>query len=208
VQISGVLGIALDVGLLASVLMALFIARRSYTAYNFTGRAHLINFSAGFLFLGVSYLLALALNTVLPPDFGLNWWPRLLVELVGFALIGTSYYTKERKGSLALLVGILLVFAFVTVLAESVQLFVGGAYTGGFHVMDLALVAYTLIQVSRSYTTRIVKGSFYVSWGFGMLTLSEYTWVIWSYNNTFLTEAMASTLRFIALVLLTYSLRK
>jgi hypothetical protein len=204
--------------LIVSCVLTFIIGRRSASAYSLTGRSHLLNFSAGFFCLGLSYIativLVVALYYPFPPNViptaldGSALVPRLFIELLGYALIASSYYSRERAGSLVLLV--LLTVALVGAMVSSTyySVFSNMSISGTIHVLELALIMYTLIQISRSYTTRIVRGSVYVSWGFGMLTLSQYTWMIWSFGDSSITAAFAVALRLLGLALLVYSLRQ
>jgi hypothetical protein len=194
-------------GLLVSAALAFVVAKRSASAYSLTGRSNLVNFSAGFACLGISYV-GIAALIVFYPNNGPSNFLRLLIELLGFALIASSYYTRERKGSIGLLAGLVAAVSIALLYTLYFGPLTGGIYDGIAHLLEMAFALYTLVQISRSYTKQIVPGSFFVSWGFGALTLSQYTWVIWSYSDLLLTQELAMTIRLVGLVLLAFSLRK
>ena len=206
------------ISLVACAVLAYFVGTRSVSAYNLTGRAHLVNLSAGFFCLGLSYVGSIAIIFTLYYPFGSNviqnilstsdLIPRLLLELLGYALIASAYFSRDRAGSYALLILIMAASVGAIVSTAFLSVFQDLTWIGSIHLLEATLAIYTLFQMGRSYTTRIVKNSIIVSWGFGMLAVSQYTWLIWSYDNFLLTAAFAVVFRVVGLAILVHVLRK
>lgn len=194
-------------GTFLSGLLALLIVRKAASAYSLTGKANLVDFSAGFFALSVSYFW-LALTLLVLPFSEVGQPVRVLVGVLGFSLVALSYFTKERAGSIALLAGV--VAAFVVAWGSSLYLvsFSNDAFLGMAHLLEVVLALYILFQVSRSYTKRFVPGGIFVLWGFGFLAVSQYTWVIWSYVPSDLIAELAMVIRLLGLVSLVYGLKK
>jgi hypothetical protein len=191
---------------IASTLLAFYVALAGYSAYRYTGRRYLLNFFAGFILLGVSFaILALLLQPTgsLTVNPGLEW-VRHLVQLGGFLLIASSYVTKIRRGETALLV----LFTFGVLAAVGFTLAVPGSAPRTSVADELVFLANALLAlyvVNQVIGAAPGAGKFHsglVVYGFGILAVSQYTWLIWSFDGGSLAFALAEALRLVGLAML------
>ena len=190
-----------------SGIFALVIVWKSIGAYRVTERSHLLNFTAGLLCLAVSYAWLIPIIATLPlGDVGRT--PRIVMELLGFALVASSYLTRERSGSLWLLLLTAAAVAMATVSVYALPPFSDDTLLGTTHLVELALMIFVVAQVTRSYARNVTPGGLFVFWGFGLFAVSQYTWAIWSYLPDNSLAEVAMTVRLLALVSLIYGLEK
>lgn len=189
----------------ASAFLAYFVAYKGYSAFKVTGRRYLVNFIAGFVILGTSYLvLPLVLQ---PPGLTVSpslEWVRLLAQASGFALVGSSYYTRARKGENIMLGAFLLLIIIATIvdiLFPPLALRVSSTDALLFMV-NAILALYIAHQVAFAGRP---GGRFkvqLVGYGFGGLLASQYTWLVWSFDGGLFAFGLAQTMRLIGLAVL------
>jgi hypothetical protein len=168
------LNIAFALAATSSVL-ALVLALQSYHAYRFVRKSYLLNFSAGFLLLAISYavLLPLALGVKLPGNFQdtddiLNYPVFSVMETVGYALIALAYsQTKKSRTMLFGLISFVIALVILVLLPSSfVPLYVDVI----LYLVNTSLVAYVLFHMLK-----IMPPTDLVFVGFLLLGIHEYT---------------------------------
>ncbi|MDG6982785.1 MAG: hypothetical protein JRM74_04950 [Nitrososphaerota archaeon] len=193
-------------GLLSGAL-ALMIAWKGASAYSLTGRAHLVNFASGFGVLALSYV-GFALALFLVPGNGFSGPVMASVELLGFALVATSYLRREGKGSAALLLGGLGLAAVAAVASDAFMADFSASAVGPIHLVEMVFALFAAVQVTRTYTEKIVPEGMFVVAGFGALAVAQYTWMIWSYFPHALVAMLATAVRILGLALLVAGLER
>jgi hypothetical protein len=161
-----------------SAVLAFILAFQSYRAYNFVRKAYLLNFSAGFLLLALSYviLIPLALGVKLPGHFQdaddiLNYPVFSIMETIGYALIALAY-SQSRK-SRTILFGLVTFVVILVVLVLLPNSFVPLSVDVLLYLTNTCLVAYVLFHMLK-----IMPPTDLVFVGFLLLAIHEYTQLV------------------------------
>ena len=190
----------------ASSLLAAVIAIQASRAYWFTKRRYLLNFVSGFFLMSISYyLLAFGLEPIGRLEIAAGFeWPRLVVQATAFALIASSYYSKDRSGERFFLAGFAalgsLAFLFV-LLAHPPN---GGADEFVF-LINTILSVYVFGKSAQGYQKGGTKESRLAVIGFGLLAVGQYTWLIWGLDGGDASFLFASSSRAIGLAIIASS---
>jgi hypothetical protein len=168
----------------ASAILSLVLALQAYHAFKYAKKDYLLNFSAGFLLLGLSFiiLLPLALGVKLPGRYGdaddiVNYPVFALMQTVGYALIALAYsQTPAARKFLVSLIGFLVVLVTIVLLPHSI---IPSSVYVLFYLLNTGLLSFVLYHMLK-----LMPPTHLVFTGFLLLTLHEYTALIGAVNES------------------------
>ncbi|MGI0085729.1 MAG: hypothetical protein ACREBQ_11680 [Nitrososphaerales archaeon] len=164
--------------------MAFILAIQAYHAFTYAKKDYLLNFSAGFLLLALSYivLVPLALGISLPAyledaDDIVNYPLFAVMQTIGYALIALAY--SQRVRGKQILVGLtgLLIVPIILVLSP-------GAYMPESVDILLYLLNTSLLGFVLYHMLKVMPPTDLVFAGFLLLAIHEYTALIGSINES------------------------
>ncbi len=162
----------------ASAVLAFILAFQAYHAYKFARKDYLLNFSAGFLLLALSYviLIPLALGVNLPAHFQdtddiVSYPVFAIMQTIGYLLIALAYsQTAKSRKILVSLIGFLILLVALVLLPSS---FVPLSVDVLLYLLNTSLLAYVLYHMLK-----IMPPTDLVFVGFLLLAMHEYTQLI------------------------------
>jgi hypothetical protein len=196
-------GVISDLSSIASALsavLALVIAFQAYRAYNYTAKGYLLAFVAGFILLALSFVLLIPLAFGIDlPAVGyenndiLNYPPRIVMQSIGFILIGLSYsQTPRAKHFLYGLFALLVLLVVVVILPQAPP--VPYEVNSLLYLLNTGLLAYVLYHMMEK-----AKPTDLVFIGFLLMALSQYTGLIDTLQYGELTFFLTQAIRLVSL---------
>jgi hypothetical protein len=194
---------------LGSSALSFVLAFESYHAFKYSKKEYLLNFSAGFLLLALSYLILVLIATGLaniPIHFGdtddiANFPVIAVMETLGYGLIALAYsQTVRTKKTLTFLMTMVV---FLVVLALVSKSFVPANVDIAVYLLNTGLLGFVLYHMLK-----VMPPVDLVFAGFLALAMNEYTMLIGAVNESLFTYTdegtflFAQILRFIALLML------
>jgi hypothetical protein len=169
---------------LVSGILAFFLAFEVYHAFRFAKQDYLLNFSVGFLLLGLSYviLVPLALGLKLPGHYEdiddiVNYPVFAVIQTVAYALIALAYGQARRAK--AFLIGLL---GFLALLILLILL------PGSYIPMSIDILLFSLNTFLLGFVLyhmlKIMPPTDLVFAGFLLLGIHEYTSLIAAVNES------------------------
>jgi hypothetical protein len=177
-------GIAFALAALSAVL-AIVLAGQAYHAFGFTKKDYLLNFSVGFLLLGLSYviLIPLALGVHLPGNFEdaddiVNYPIFAVMQTFGYIFIALAYSQNARARRILIgLMGALVALVVVVLLPGTELLLSSDILLYLLNTCLLGFVLYHMLKVTHPADLVFV--------GFLFLAIHEYTALIGQINEAF-----------------------
>jgi hypothetical protein len=166
-----------------SAILALVLAVQAFHAFGFTKRDYLLNFSAGFLLLGLSYviLIPLALGFHLPPNFAdaddiVNYPVFTIMQTFGYTFIALAYtQTVRSKQVLIGFMGALIVIVIIILLPGS---YVQESIDILLYLLNVCLLGFVLYHMLK-----VMPPADLVFLGFLFLAIHEYTALVGSIDE-------------------------
>lgn len=208
------LGFVLDLSAPISAVSAVLcfvLALQAYHSFRFVKKDYLLNFSFGFMLLGLSFAIVIpfVLGFKLPSKFGdsddiANYPVFAVMQTIAYVLIALAYsQTRKSKNSLMLLIGALVLVVVLVLLPNS---FVPSSVDVLMYVANVGLLGFILYHMLK-----VMPPTHLVFTGFLLLAIHEYTAFIASINESFYNLPdegsffIADIVRLAALCILFYS---
>jgi hypothetical protein len=185
---SGIAAVLFCSELLSSAL-AFCIAYLMLRSYRVVRREYLLGFPIGFTFLGLSYLL-LGVAYASPSYAEITSWLHLLVGTYGFAFLAGTYFLRQIRRSVArwvfsLLVVLAVVLVLVVVVPPSLLIPPYALADEAFRIVNLGLLAYVILSLSRLVKAEPYEVSTLVLAGFVCLAIGQYSLLLWALDEGF-----------------------
>ena len=184
-----------------STLLCLVISYQAYHSYKYMKSDYLLNFSAGFLLLAISYLILVPLAFGIKlPDMGtdvdsiLNYSGRVVIHGAGLILIALAYSQTPRARKL--LFGLIGALAILELLIILPQVYIPESVDSALYLMNTALVVYVMYHMLK-----VVPSLDLVFLGFSLFALDEYTAFIASLGEGHIVYLLAESLRLAGLLI-------
>ena len=168
----------------ASAILCLILSLQAYHSFRYVRKDYLLNFYAGFLLLGLCFviLVPLALGFKLPANYGdaddIASYPVFAVmQTIGYVLIALAYsQTKRARNFLIVLVGLLVVMVGLVLLP--------GSFVASFADIIMYLGNVMLLGFVLYHMLKVMPPTHLVFAGFLLLSIHEYTTLLATINET------------------------
>jgi hypothetical protein len=177
--------------------------------YRYTGERQYIGLPLAFSFLGASFVMGLTMLVESAAFVDVMRWFQVFTEAYAFAFLAVTYYFSERGKEATRLS---LQIAFATILSVAavsyIIIFLAPAYDlPHFDIVDdylrifnISCLSYIVIQILRRYVARPDAKTTWIPFGFILFDFSQYSFLIWSLDASFLAFLGAYFLRLAGLL--------
>ncbi len=193
----------------ASAILCFILLRFMIKPYRLTGESRYLGLPLGFAFLGISYILgAIALSQIYSSYGELAWLPLLARTFAFSFLVVTYYFSKEPARNsrilwditLGLLVTVLIasvaaVFMFPQVAASSYM-----PTQQYLRIFNIICLVYISIYTLRSHIRKPDPTTIWIPFGFILLGISQYSFLIWAIDASNFAFTGALLIRLASLV--------
>lgn len=177
--------------------------------YRYTGERQLIGLPLAFTFLGASFVMGMTMFVESVAFVDVMRWLQLFTQSYAFAFLAVTYYFSKIKKETTRLS---LEFAFATILSVAVVsylfIFVAPAYElPSFNKVDdymtifnIVCLSYIAIHTLRRHASRPDPKTIWIPLSYLLLDFSQYSFLIWSLDASFVAFIGAHFLRLAALL--------
>lgn len=172
-----------------SAILCFILLRFMIKPYRLTGESRYLGLPLGFSFLGISYVLgATALSGLFSPYMVLAWIPLLARTFAFSFLVVTYYFSKEPSKNTRLLWDITLSLLIIVLTASVAAVlifpqFAASSYISTqkyFRIFDIICLTYISIYTLRSHIRNPDPTTIWIPFGFILLGISQYSFLIWA----------------------------
>ena len=172
--------------------------------YRYTGERQYIGLPLAFSFLGASFIMGLAMLVESNAFADVMRWLQLFTESYAFAFLAVTYYFSKRvkeETRLSLLIAFAAIFSVAVV--SYIIIFVAPSYDlPHFDIVDdylrifnIFCLSYIAIQILRRYVAKTDAKTIWIPFSFILFDFSQYSFLIWSLDASFLALLGAYFLR-------------
>ncbi len=188
-----------------AAFLAFVIAVQAFHAYRRTEGDYLLNFFVGFTLLGISsiVLIPLSLGIYVPTCCGattnIEDYPlRLVTQSFAFVLIGLAYAQNRKEKELFYIVSSLLAVVVVGVMLPQITIPI--LLNTLLRILNTGVLVYILYRMLR-FIMRSELGHpiDLVFVGFLLITLSQYSWIVYNFDSGTFSYFAAKLLQLIGL---------
>jgi hypothetical protein len=177
--------------------------------YRYTGERQYIGLPLAFSFLGASFVMGLTVFVESAAFVDVMRWIQLFTQSYAFAFLAVTYYFSKRGRETTRL---WLELAFATILSVAVVsyivIFVAPAYDLSrfstvddyMRIFNIVCISYIAIHTLRRYVARPEAKTIWIPFSFLLLDFSQYSFLIWSLDASFLAFVGAHFLRLAGLL--------
>ena len=201
----------------ASAILCFILLRFMIKPYRLTGESRYLGLPLGFSFLGISYVLgAIALSGLFSPYLVLAWIPLLARTFAFSFLVVTYYFSKEPSKNTRLLWDITLSLLIIVLVASVAAVLIFPQLAASSYmptqqyirIFDIVCLAYISFYTLRSHIRKPDPTTIWIPFGFILLGISQYSFLIWAIDRSNFAFTGALLIRLAGLVVfLTVSIR-
>ena len=172
-----------------SAILCFILLRFMIKPYRLTGESRYLGLPLGFSFLGISYVLgATALSGLFSPYMVLSWIPLLARTFAFSFLVVTYYFSKEPSKNTRLLWDITLSLLIIVLTASVAAVLIFPQFAASSHIstqkyfriFDIICLTYISIYTLRSHIRNPDPTTIWIPFGFILLGISQYSFLIWA----------------------------
>jgi hypothetical protein len=190
---------------LVSATLALIVVVSLIRLFRVTRRGYLFGLPIGFSFLTVGYVIftfSYMLTELVHPLTLLA----LVCQCYGFVFVAVTYFLKKRWGRIGKwffsAIIVLAVAVTTTIIMNASFVPPYHAYAGAFRVTNVILLGYILSDLFRGVRSERRGIGPFVLASYALLGLSQYSYLIWSRDNGFLSFLLGHLMEIIGLAIL------
>lgn len=171
----------------ASAIMCFILVWFMAKPYRLTGKASFLGLPLGFAIMGVAHVIAasVALSSILS-------WPMLLFRTFSFAFIATTYFFSSRSSKMIqYLWSITLSVLIVALISLSLLVFLPQNFWENYSFAQIYLrifmgifLGYIIVFTVRSHVKAPDPMTIWIPFGFILLGISQYSFLLWSFDFT------------------------
>lgn len=177
--------------------------------YRYTGERKYIGLPLAFSFLGASFAMGGTLYFEPQIFIVVIRWFQLFTQSYAFAFLAVTYYfSKKGKEATKLWLGILYATIFSVITISLIIIFVPTVSAlPSFNIVDesmrifnIVCLSYIAVHTLRGYVSRPDPKTIWIPFGFLLIDFSQYSFLIWSLDASFVAFIGAHFLRLAALL--------
>jgi hypothetical protein len=177
--------------------------------YRYTGERQYIGLPLAFSFLGASFAMGLTRFVDSAAFVDVTRWLQLFTQSYAFAFLAVTYYFSKREKETTRLS---LEIAFATILSVAavsyIVIFVAptsdlsrfNTVDDYMRIFNIICISYIAIHILRRYVARPEAKTIWIPFSFLLLDFSQYSFLIWSLDASFLAFVGAHFLRLAGLL--------
>jgi hypothetical protein len=179
--------------------------------YRYTGGRQYIGLPLAFSFLDASFFMGLARLLESASIVDVMRWIQLFTQSYAYAFLAVTYFfSKTGKNSTRIWLKIAFVGILSVAVVSYIFIFVAPIYDlpnfnsvdDYMRIFNIVCLTYIVIYVLRGYVHKPTANTIWIPFGFLMLDFSQYSFLIWSLDASFIAFLGAHFLRLVGLLII------